>query len=205
MNTLYAIRSISDIDALIIAADKKWQPYTEDIVKKVFANKAEAEIVFLGFCEPGITRQGSIVNALHALKPYMTSESIVMIHDAVRPNVSKELIKRCLDVMKKGKQEYDGVMPYIRIKDTIYESDDGISISSLTDRDKLYAGQTPEFFNCFKYLEANEALSEEELNKINGSSEAAVMAGMKIALIEGEESNFKITTSEDLERFKRKL
>ena len=67
--------------------------------------------------------------------------------------------------------------------------------------EQIFAGQAPEAFRFGKYLRANEALLPDKIFTINGSSEPAVMAGMRIALIEGEESNFKITTKADLERF----
>ena len=48
---------------------------------------------------------------------------------------------------------------------------------------------------------ANRRLMPDEILKINGSTEPAILAGMKIKMIEGEETNFKITTQEDLKRF----
>ena len=56
-----------------------------------------------------------------------------------------------------------------------------------------------------KYLEANESLLPDRILQINGSTEPAVMAGMDIAMIPGEEKNFKITTQADLERFCRMI
>lgn len=81
-------------------------------------------------------------------------------------------------------------------------SENGKCISQLVDRSKIYAGQSPEAFRLGKYLAVNEALMPDEIFKINGSSEPAVMAGMNIALIDGDERNFKITTKSDLEKFK---
>ena len=88
------------------------------------------------------------------------------------------------------------------MKDTIYASRDGKMITSLLDRSCLFAGQAPEGFCFGKYYEANRRLGAEEILKINGSTEPAVMAGMDIVMIPGDENNFKITTTEDLERFR---
>lgn len=52
-----------------------------------------------------------------------------------------------------------------------------------------------------KYLEANEVLLPEAILKINGSTEPAIMAGMNIKMIPGDENNYKITTEADLKRF----
>ena len=68
-------------------------------------------------------------------------------------------------------------------------------------RSEIYAGQAPEAFLYGKYYEANRRLLPERILEINGSAEAAVIAGMDIAMTAGDEKNFKITTGEDLKRF----
>ena len=160
----------------------------------------------MGFAEPGQNRQLSIYNALRALEDYMDKDAIIMIHDGVRPCLSAELIDRCDNAMNhcnSAKGCNDGVMPYLEVKDTVYVKDTDGNISGMLDRGSLAAGQTPEFFDYWKYLKANEDLSEDEMMLIHGSTEPAVKAGMKITMVPGEESNFKITTPEDLERFKQ--
>jgi 2-C-methyl-D-erythritol 4-phosphate cytidylyltransferase len=87
----------------------------------------------------------------------------------------------------------------------VYVSEDGARITSLLERSRIFAGQAPEAFLFGKYLEANRALLPERILKINGSTEPAVMAGMDIAMIPGDEGNFKITTKGDLERFREML
>ena len=73
------------------------------------------------------------------------------------------------------------------------------------DRKQVFAGQAPEVFKLGPYYEANRVLLPDEILKINGSTEPAVLAGMDIALIDGDEQNYKITTKEDLLRFERDL
>lgn len=80
-------------------------------------------------------------------------------------------------------------------------SEDGKRVFSLMDRSKIFSGQAPESFVLGKYLEANRRLLPDRILKINGSTEPAVMAGMDIAMIAGDENNFKITTQADLNRF----
>jgi 2-C-methyl-D-erythritol 4-phosphate cytidylyltransferase len=91
-------------------------------------------------------------------------------------------------------------MPVIPVKDTIYMSKDGKHIHGLLNRDELFAGQAPESFRFHKYLAIHEKLTDREIGKIRGSSEIACQYGMEIALVEGSEENFKITTMEDLHR-----
>ncbi len=128
---------------------------------------------------------------------YADESDKVIIHDAARPCVSDELIDGCITKL----DEYEGVIPVLPIKDTVYLSEDGKSIASLIPREKLIAGQAPEAFRLGVYLKANERVLPDEIFKINGSTEPAVMASMKVGTIPGDENNFKITTKNDLERF----
>ena len=215
--TLNAVKAWKNMDSLIIVADKQWWVYIEDMVRRVFLDKIKEtdayiqlseNFEFLGFAEPGKNRQLSIYNALLAIRDYMSPNATVMIHDGVRPCLSSELIERCDDAMNLRNPDQgssDGVMPYLEVKDTVYVKDADGNISGMLDRGSLAAGQTPEFFDYGKYLKANEDLSEEEMMLIHGSTEPAVKAGIKIALVPGDEGNFKITTPEDLERFLQRL
>ena len=97
-------------------------------------------------------------------------------------------------------------MPALPMKDTVYLSADGKRITELIDRSCVYAGQAPELFLLKPYFQANRALlAEDRIMRINGASEPAVMAGMDIALIPGDERNFKVTTRADLERLEQML
>ena len=159
------------------------------------------QLLVKGFSVPGKTRQLSILNGLRDIDEFLRTENVedpvVIIHDAARPNLTAEFVDRCLDALT----GYDGVMPVIPMKDTVYYSEDGISVDKLLDRSRIYAGQAPEVYRLRKYLEANEQLLPEKIMKINGSTEPAVLAGLKVSMIPGDENNYKVTTKKDLERF----
>ena len=93
------------------------------------------------------------------------------------------------------------MLPVLPMKDTVYLSSDGERVTALLNRNEIFAGQAPELFRFDKYYEANKRLLPNEILRINGSTEPAIMAGMNIAMIPGDENNFKITTQADLERF----
>lgn len=187
---LEAFATHPDIDGLRIVAESSYYEYLKEFLGDRFQ----------GFSEPGETRQLSILNGLEDMKSYVGDEDVVIIHDAARPFVSKELISACL----KGCREHEGVMPVLPVKDTVYVSD-GKRITSLLDRSQIYAGQAPEAFRFRPYYEANRSLLPERILTINGSAEPAVMAGMDIAVIPGDEENWKVTSHTDLERFLREV
>lgn len=127
-------------------------------------------------------------------------EGISVIVDAARPALTGRQVDACLDA---AVGHEGGAVLVLPMKDTVYFSEDGHRVSSLIDRDAVYAGQAPEVFRLGKYYEANMCLLPQRILKINGSTEPAVMAGMDIVMLPGEEGNFKITTREDLDRFVR--
>lgn len=181
-----------EIDAVHIVAGQCWQKFIEEHLPEENRGK------WKGFSRPGETRQLSIWNALTDIAGYAGAEDIVFVHDAARPLLSAGLLHRCLQSVK----GHDGVLPVLPMKDTVYYSEDGRRISGLLKRSSIFAGQAPEVFVYGKYYEANRALFPEKIKAINGSTEPAVMAGMDIVMIDGEESNFKITTLADLEKFR---
>lgn len=179
-----------DIGGMIVVAAREWQ----GLIKEEMSKISGMSIIF---AEPGETRQLSIFNGLKAIKDYDDNDWII-IHDAARPLVSYKLISDCLN-SRDG--NYDGSMPVVPVKDTIYQSVDMESITGLLDRNTLFAGQAPEAFNLHKYLDAHKNMPTAELLKINGSSEIAYKMGLKIKLVPGDPRNLKITDSSDLERF----
>lgn len=199
----YCIETIaksSYIDAVQIVADDMWH----DRIRKDIDYYDDSH-KFRGFTEPGQTRQLSIFNGLESIRKYADDSDVVFIHDAARPCLSGELIESCVSRLTGGNNneaaEYDGVLPVLPMKDTIYMSNDGMHVDSLLDRSTLFAGQAPELFRLGRYYEANKALLPDRIYSINGSTEPAVIAGMNIAVIPGDENNYKITTNADLERF----
>lgn len=180
------------IDCIQVVAEELWHKY---IIEYINSDK------FKGFSKPGKTRQLSVYHALCDVQKYSDESGCVIIHDAARPMVSATMITECLEALR----EHDGALPVLPMKDTVYQSDDGKCISNLIERRTLYAGQAPEAFRLAVYKAANDALMPNKILSISGSTEPAVMAGMDVALISGDENNFKITTRADMEHFKEIL
>ena len=197
------LKACGAVDGIIIVAEHKWRSF--------IVEKAMPVSKFLGFAEPGENRQLSIYNGLLFLRDYLehakcektiarqraTEDVLVLIQDAARPCTSLELILRCFAIS----HNEDGAMPVLPMKDTVYLSRTGERVDELLKRQEIFAGQAPEVFRFQKYLKANEALLPDRIMSINGSSEPAVLAGMNIKMVPGDENNYKITTEADLKRF----
>ena len=195
----YALECLSrhtGIDGIQIVADSAWQPLIRSYLSAYDpANK------FWGFSLPGAIRQLSILHGLEDLKGRVAASDCVLIHDAARPRLSPGQISACLAAIP----GHDGVMPALPMKDTVYASRNGKQITSLLRREEVFAGQAPELFRFEVYYEANQVLLPERILQINGSAEPAILAGLDIAMIPGDEGNYKITTQTDWERFQKTL
>ncbi len=204
MVILYSLATLLEdrlIDKVWIVAAEEWR----DRILAAMREEGLPEESFGGFAEPGRCRQGSILNGLEAILAGIGEAEdgdCVLIHDAARPLVSKQMIHTAFRLA----EEHDGAMPVLPMKDTVYLSDpEKKCAAERLDRDRVFAGQAPEAFRLKPYYEANARYTIEELEQIRGSSEPAIDAGMDIAIFPGEEENFKITTEEDLERFQMLL
>lgn len=180
-----------DIDKIVVVVSDEWKSYVEDCVCKYKISKV------CGYVSAGKTRQHSIYNGLKFIAENASNTDVCIVHDAIRPLVSHEIISEIII----GAIEDDGAMPVISVKDTIYQSKDGKNIDNLLKRSELFAGQSPESFDFKKYFQIYSNVSDEEITNTTGSSEIACRHGMNIRLIKGSESNLKITTIEDLKTF----
>lgn len=184
------------IDGICIVADDDWR---EEIKKDASSAGVDTDRI-LSYANPGDNRQLSILNGMDEIirvKGEPSDTDTVLVHDAARPFVSAGLLTSVYGSLV----GHDGVMPVLPMKDTVYYSENGSEISELLDRQKIFAGQAPELFIFGKYYEANKALLPEKIYSVNGASETAIIAGMDIVMIPGDEGNFKVTTDADLDRY----
>ncbi len=188
----------SRIDALQIVAAPAWQERISGwLAADGWGAGMEVKRKFRGYSLPGENRQLSILHGLEDIRKYAAGSDWILIHDAARPLLSPQLIEECLEAAK----GHEGAIPVLPMKDTVYSSADGHRVSSLLNRGEIFAGQAPEVFRLGKYYEANARLLPEKILAVNGSTEPAILAGMDIAMLPGDENNFKITTKTDLDRF----
>lgn len=204
---LEVLRKHKDIHGIQIVADGAWH----ENIRLEFARLEGCRETgtggvaqkLWGFSVPGVNRQMSILNGLRDIRARLDADgksernAAVLIHDAARPMLSERLISDCI----KALPGHDGVMPVLPMKDTVYMSGDGESVSGLLPRDRIFAGQAPELFCMEQYYAACTALLPERILQINGSTEVAILAGLDVTMVQGDENNFKVTTAADLERF----
>lgn len=193
---LQTILSCGRISRIQIVAAEHWR---DKISAEMERFAARGMVKTFSFSDPGETRQLSVYHALLDLQDVLTPEDYVLIHDAARPFVSDDLLNATL----RAAEGHDGAIPVLPATDTMYRSIDGKTLDGCIPRRQIYAGQAPEAFRFGPYLEANKALLPDRIRSINGSTEPALMAGLDMAILPGEPSNFKVTVAEDMDRVRQ--
>ena len=178
MHTISAFH-YPDIDVILVM-NKDYISYWEDLCKQYSFNLNHRIV------KGGKTRAESVKNGLDLI----VEEGVVAVHDAVRPFVSPELIDRLFS----NAETHKSAIPVIDVKDTLREiTKDGDSIT--VPRIKYRAVQTPQLFTVSSLKKAFLIPNYFEFTDEASLYEAA---GNKVFLVEGEESNFKITVPIDL-------
>ena len=134
----------------------------------------------------GPTRAGSVRRGLAAVPE---NAEVIVVHDAARPLASRELFRAVVDAVLSGA---DGAIPGVAVADTIKRVHNAQVVETL-DRRELVAVQTPQAFRAAALRQAHDEGSE-------ATDDAALLEalGLKIAVVQGEYHNLKLTSPEDL-------
>lgn len=142
------------------------------------------------YCVEGGSTRSQSVRAGLTLVPEETD--YVLIHDGVRPFVSAHIITRVLEALR----FHQGATPALPITDALWQAENGL-VQTPQDRSTLYRVQTPQGFHYRILRAAHAACPKDALDDV----EIAIgQRGVRIASVEGDVNNIKITTQEDLKR-----
>lgn len=145
--------------------------------------------------EGGEHRQQSVANAIRAVAA--NADDIVLVHDAVRPFVTTEIIH---DVIE-GARKYGAAIAGMPAMDTIKEvqrTSEGAVITATVPRERVVMAQTPQ---GFRYDVLKKAFDEAAADGFLGTDEASLVerSGHEVAVVMGSPRNIKITTPADME------
>ena len=154
----------------------------------------------------GATRQMSVLNGLQHLDALSDNWDVVLVHDAARPFVSKEVIASVIDLAT----TQGGCIAAVPVIDSLKRADEGphadenvIRISASIRRDGIYQAQTPQGFHFKKILDAHtQAFDEGHLEFSDDSVIYETYCGAVVIAV-GERSNWKVTEPDDFETARR--
>lgn len=183
-HTVEFFEEIHEIDEIIVVISPEYHLFFEEISKK---NKYKKVTKIL---DGGNTRKESSYIGISSIKD---SEANVIIHDGVRPFLSKRIISDCIKALK----TYDAVDVAIKSADTIIEVDDNKIIKTIPNRSYIYRGQTPQCFKLSTIKKAHNFAKNDE----NFTDDCGLILKYKLGkvyVVEGEQKNIKITYLEDI-------
>ncbi|MDN6900652.1 IspD/TarI family cytidylyltransferase [Oenococcus sicerae] len=191
--TLEVFEKNKNIDGVVVSITPGWVDYLSNLVRRFDLKKV------LKIVEGGETSQLSQLHALNAMKDFVTDQTVVLIHDGVRPLINDDVIDKNIDSVKKNGS---GVTVKKAIETVVLVDGQGQEISKVLDRDKYRMAVAPQSY-YFKdiYSQHLEANKKGMINFID-SAQLMQFFGHKLFFIEGTTDNIKITTPVDYYIFK---
>ena len=196
----YSLKCMEDsfIDGIVIVTRDCDITLCEFIVKKYGITKPVKVIA------GGAERYLSVYEGLNIIAE--EDDIFVYIHDAARPFINKEMLERAReDVLK-----YSASVMAVRSKDTVKIATDGDVVDHTPPRNTVYIAQTPQSFRLEIIRTAYDKLFErikagEKFEITDDAQVCELFTDVPVHITEGEYTNIKITTKEDLEIAKRFL
>ena len=184
----YTIKKFNEnknIDNIVVVLPQDEVDYFKENVLEKYMLKVDKIVI------GGAERQDSVYNGLKSLE--QDSVDIVLIHDGARPFISDRIIEEGINYAAVYGASAPGVMP----KDTIkIKNEEGFSINT-PKREMLMAIQTPQVFKFNEILKCHEKIKEDKI-LVTDDTMVVEQYGYNVYLYEGEYTNIKITTPEDL-------
>ena len=146
----------------------------------------------VGLACGGASRAESVKNALAALRGELRDNDWVLVHDAARPCLPKEALRR---LMREVANDDAGGLLAIPVADTLKRADDETRVKATEPRDGLWQAQTPQMFRfgvLWDAYKANRAL------ECTDEAQAVERLGFRPKLVLGSSANIKVTYPEDL-------
>jgi 2-C-methyl-D-erythritol 4-phosphate cytidylyltransferase len=139
----------------------------------------------------GSSRSASVRNAVDAAP----EADVFVVHDAARPLVTPELVRRCID----GLEGVDGAIAAARVTDTVKEAAADGRVTRTLDRSVLWAIQTPQVFRADVLRRALD-VDDQALAAATDDASLVEAGGGTVRVVEASPENFKVTTPADLAR-----
>jgi 2-C-methyl-D-erythritol 4-phosphate cytidylyltransferase len=189
LHTLRKFAGMPRIECIYVALRESEKSRFEKLLKsEKLKSRVEAVI-------GGDNRQASVANALAAVKA--GPDDVVLIHDAVRPLVDRQIIESVIHAA----QQHGAAIAGVPATDTIKQVErtaNGALVTSTIPRERVVLAQTPQ---GFRYAVIRKAFDDATRDGFMGTDEASLAerAGFPVAVVMGSPRNLKITTPGDLE------
>lgn len=186
VHTLDVFQRHPEIDGIAVAILPEYREYLERLAKRYELTKVKWIV------DGGSTGQESRHNALKAVAADEGGDTVVLIHDGVRPLIDADLISRNIHSARK----YGSAITCTKMTETVVV-EDGDGIGDVIPREPLWTAQAPQSFKLGDVLEGyDRAVAEGENDSID-SCTLMRQFGYDLRRVEGPRTNIKITTASD--------
>ena len=194
--TLEAFQRHPSIDAIEVVCLSGWEEILKAYAKQFNITK------LMGIVKGGDNGQSSIRNGVLALKEKgMDENDIVLVHDAIRPMVSEEVISDCI----RQCSLFGSAVSAVPCNTAMLTTENRMVTSAYYDRDKLMNSQTPQAFSLGKLLWAHEEALRRGITNAVASCTMLLELGETLHFSAGSEKNIKLTTTADVDIFRALL
>lgn len=194
IHTLEHFENHPQIDAIAVVCIESWIDYFKTLIKKEDFKK-------IRWIVPGGSNgQESIFNGLKAIHddPETDDDTIVLIHDGVRPLINEQLITDNIKCVRENGSAIT-VSPAI---ETIIQTDENRMITNTVDRHKCCLGRAPQGFFLKDIYGCHVKSNEMDKHDFVDSASMMTFFGFKLYTVDGPDENIKITTPSDYYVFK---
>lgn len=193
--TLEAFQKHPNIDYIEVVCLDGWKEILKAYAKQF--NITKLRWITTG----GANGQESIKNGIWNIKEDCKEDDLILIHDAIRPMVSQEIISECI-----SKSELNGsAVTVIPCAEAMLRTADRISSKESIPRNELIRTQTPQAFSLGKMIWAHEEAAKRGITNSIATVTLMIELGEKVYFSAGSEKNIKLTTVDDIEIFKALL
>lgn len=193
--TLEAFQNHPEIDAIAVVCIEGWESVLWAYAKQF--NISKLQYIIPG----GKNGQGSIRNGVFELEKHFEAEDLVLIHDAIRPMVSAEIISDNIRIAR----EHGNAITVIPCAEAMMETEDGVKSTGSYSRDRLRRTQTPQAFRIGDICDLHRKALEAGITNSVASCTLKIEMGEQVYFSAGSEKNIKLTTVEDIDIFKALL
>ena len=194
--TLEAFQKNRNIDAIVVVCLQGWEDSLISGAEKYGITKM-LKLPDKGIVAGGDTGMHSLRNGMMYLKKNFNHESIVVIHDAVRPLISQDIINSNIA----GVKQFGTAITTVPATEALLQTSEDTPDDSckVVDRKYIARTQTPQSLRLSKFIWAHEEAIKRDIKDTVATCTLLVELGETVHLILGEGTNFKITTQEDID------
>lgn len=193
--TLEAFEHHPEIDEIAVVCIEGWEQVLMAYARQFNITKLKSVI------PGGDCGQASIRNGVYALEKSHGRDDIILIHDAIRPLVSAEIISDCIRVTSM----YGNAIAVIPCAEAMLTTDDEKVSTGSYPRDGLKRTQTPQGFRLGDICDLHRSALDKGITSSIASCTLMIEMGQQVHFSIGSEKNVKLTTLEDIDIFKALL